>query len=417
MINPKLVFAGGELLQEEDSHKEDSDHKQEGHESHDVDSGHESDDHDEGDHDEGDHDEGDHDHAGDHDHGHGHGHGDHGPAISAEDWTVQNSMDYYLSSDHLIGHVQDQTFFEVPSIISKHINEDGEEVTGYIKEANHINIPNPLGFTNENPMIWVGTPIKDENGEVVGVKENEYLGNVTFQPTKFIVLELFAALIVAAVFITLGRKMKSGEPVKGRFWNMLEAGCTYVRDEIARPSIGSKDADRFLPFLWTVFFFVLTMNLIGMVPGLGAATGSISITASLALVVFGLVLYTGMKKLGGVGFWKAQAPHIKIDGVLAPLQYVLVPMIWAIEVFGLFVKHLVLAVRLFANMFAGHLVLAVFVAFIGVTWNTALSWGVVPAVFGSALGINLLELLVAFIQAYVFTFLSALFIGAAIHPH
>ena len=244
-----------------------------------------------------------------------------------------------------------------------------------------------------------------------------FLGNVTFQPTKFIVLEFFAALIVAAIFVTLGRKMKSGEPVKGRFWNMLEAGCVYVRDEIARPSIGSKDGDRFLPFLWTIFFFVLTMNLIGMVPGLGAATGSISVTASLALVVFAMVLFVGMKKLGAVGFWKAQAPHINIDGAMSPLKYVLVPMIWGIEVFGLFVKHLVLAVRLFANMFAGHLVLAVFVAFVGVVWNTLMAWGVVPAVFGMSLGINLLELLVAFIQAYVFTFLSALFIGAAIHPH
>ena len=136
-----------------------------------------------------------------------------------------------------------------------------------------------------------------------------------------------------------------------------------------------------------------------MVPGLGAATGSISITASLALVVFGLVLFVGMQKLGGVGFWKAQAPHIEIGGALSPLKYFLVPLIWGIEAFGLFVKHLVLAVRLFANMFAGHLVLAVFVAFIGVVWGTVMVWGVVPAVVGASIGVNLLELLVAFIQA------------------
>ena len=250
------------------------------------------------------------------------------------------------------------------------------------------------------------------------VKQNDFLGPITFQPTKFIVLELLAAIIVAALFITLGRKIKSGDPVKGRFWNMLEAGCVYVRDEIARPSIGTKDSERFLPFLWTVFFFVLAMNLIGMVPGLGSATGSISITASIALVVFGVVLFTGMKKMGAVGFVKAQAPHIEIDGALSPLKYILVPMIWAIEVFGLFIKHVVLAVRLFANMFAGHLVLAVFVAFIGVAWaSLALQVVVVPSVIGASVGIYLLELLVAFIQAYVFTFLAALFIGAAIHPH
>jgi F-type H+-transporting ATPase subunit a len=318
--------------------------------------------------------------------GDGHGEHEHGPEISAEDWTVDNSMDWYLSSDHLIAHVQDQTFFEIPF--------------PPFKEPYHLEIPNPLGFTDAEPMV--------------AVEDNEFLGPVTFQPTKFIVLELVAAILVAGMFIALGRKMQSGQPVKGRFWNMLEAGCVFVRDEIARPSIGTKDATRFLPLIWTVFFFVLAMNLIGMVPGLGAATGSISITASLALVVFAIVLYTGMKKMGVAGFWKAQAPHIELSG---PLKYILIPMIWAIEVFGLFIKHLVLAVRLFANMFAGHLVLAVFVAFVGVAWNTALAYGVIPGVIGASLGVNLLELLVAFIQAYVFAFLTALFIGAAIHPH
>ena len=156
-------------------------------------------------------------------------------------------MAYHLSNDHLIGHVQDQTFFEIPAFD--------------FKNKHKIPIPNPLGRTNDNPFIKFSTDVLDEHGHTVQ-KENQFLGNITFAPTKFIVLELVAALIVAALFITLGRKMKSGEPVKGRFWNMLEAGCLYVRDEIARPSIGTKDADRFLPFLWSVFFFVLTMNLI-----------------------------------------------------------------------------------------------------------------------------------------------------------
>lgn len=341
-----------------------------------------------------DHAHGDESHAGAGHDGHNGEHGHEAAEITAENWTIQNSMDWYLHPDHLIGHVQDSTYFEVPSF---HLTEENEPIK--------IDIPNPLGWTDDNPMF-------------PGVPQNDFLGPITFQPTKFVVLELFAAIIVAVLFITLGRKIKSGDPVKGRFWNMLEAGCVYVRDEIARPSIGTKDSERFIPFLWTIFFFVLAMNLIGMVPGLGSATGSISITASIALVVFGVVLFTGMKKMGAVGFVKAQAPHIEIDGALSPLKYILVPMIWAIEVFGLFIKHVVLAVRLFANMFAGHLVVAVFVAFIGVAWATlALQIVVVPSVIGASVGIYLLELLVAFIQAYVFTFLSALFIGAAIHPH
>lgn len=336
------------------------------------------------------------------DHGSSHGadgHDDHGHAtIDPADWTVQDSMNWYLDPGHLMAHVQDQNYFEVPRFVTK------DEDHAAFKDAMHIDIPNVSPWSEETPLVKV--------------EDNDFLASITFQPSKFVVLELVAAIFVAVVFVGLAKRIKSGEPVKGRFWNMLEAGCVYVRDEIAKPSIGSKDADRFVPLLWTVFFFVLMMNLIGLVPGLGSATGSISITASLALVIFVVVMYTGMKKMGAAGFILAQAPHINIEGSLSPLKYILVPMIWAIEVFGLFIKHIVLAVRLFANMFAGHMVLAVFVAFIGVAWaSTALAAVVIPGVIGASVGIYLLELLVAFIQAYVFTFLSALFIGAAIHPH
>ena len=107
-----------------------------------------------------------------------------------------------------------------------------------------------------------------------------------------------------------------------------------------------------------------------------------------ALVVFLVVMATGMKKMGVVGFIKAQAPHLDINPVL---KAVLIPMIWAIEMFGLLIKHIVLAVRLFANMFAGHLVVGVFVAFIGVAWGFSLIWGVAPVVILASVAINLLE--------------------------
>jgi F-type H+-transporting ATPase subunit a len=304
------------------------------------------------------------------------------------EWPMEDRMDYYLGEDHLINHVQDSTYFEFPKF--------------NFKDTVKIEIPNPMALFG----ISEETPIVEE--------QSEFLGKISFQPTKFVVLELISAILVAVLFITLARKMKSGQPVRGRFWNMLEAAVIWVRDDIARPAIGSKDATRFLPLIWTFFFYILALNLIGMIPGLGAATGSISVTAAFALVVFFVVMKTGMQKMGVFGFITAQAPHIDLAG---PFKYVLVLGIWGIEVFGLFVKHIVLAVRLFANMFAGHLVLAVFVAFIGVTWNTWLAIGTVPAVIAMSLGLNLLELLVALIQAFVFAFLTALFIGAAIHPH
>jgi F-type H+-transporting ATPase subunit a len=237
---------------------------------------------------------------------------------------------------------------------------------------------------------------------------------VTFQPTKFIVLELLAAFLVGGTFIWLARKVQSGEPPRGRLWNLLEAFVVYLRDQVAKPAIGSHDYKPFVPFLLTLFFFILTMNLMGMFPLFGTPTGNISVTAALALSVFALVLFVGMKKLGVLGFWKAQVPHLGIKG---PFGIVLGAGIWCIEVFGLFIKHMVLAVRLFANMFAGHLVLAVFVGFIGATLGYLVAWIVWPAAIGGSVAIGLLELLVAFIQAYVFTFLAALFIGAAVHPH
>jgi len=339
-----------------------------------------------------DHEEDGHDHEGD-------GHGHEGDAVSTADWNddIDLAMGYYLGPDSLIGHVQDSDHFELPAFPPW-----GE---GMMKGK--LSIPQISPYTDESPMMG-------ENGSVWAYQKNDFIGPVTFQPTKFVVLELIGALIVAAVFIPYARRIKSGNRPVGRFWNVIDVMVCYIRDEVAMPGIGSSDAKRFLPFIWTIFFFVLTLNLLGMVPGLGAATGSISVTAALAISVFFVVMSTGIKKMGFAGFLKAQAPHLDINPVL---KIILIPMIWGIEVFGLLIKHAVLAVRLFANMFAGHLVVGVFVAFIGVTWHTPLIWGVGPAVIVATIAVSILELLVAFIQAYVFAFLTSLFIGAAIHPH
>ena len=295
---------------------------------------------------------------------------------------AETALDYYMDAGHLFAHVQDATYFEVPKFVAK---------TG------HVEIPNVTGYTRETPMI--GTA---ERPIFVG------------RPTKFMVLEVLAALVLIVTFVWLARKAKAGGAPKGRLWNTLEAMVLFIRDDIARPAIGNPDGDRFMPFLLTLFFFILVLNLFGMIPFLGSATASLAVTAVLAIVTFGLVLYTGMKKMGVIGFIKAQVPHMDMQG---PMGMVLIAGIWAIEIFGLFVKHFVLAIRLFANMFAGHLVLAVFLGFIGVVWGTALAWGVAPVVVLASIALSLLELFVAFLQAYVFTFLAALFIGAAMHPH
>lgn len=236
------------------------------------------------------------------------------------------------------------------------------------------------------------------------------------QITKFMVLEVIAALLMLLIFVPLAWRIRHGGRPRGRFWNLFEAMLVFLRDEVARPAIGHKDADRFLPFLWNIFFFVLFCNLLGILPWAGSPTGALPVTGALALMTFAAVLATGMMKHGVVGFWTGMVPHMDLP---LPLAIFLKPMLLVIEVAGLVIRHSVLAVRLLANMFAGHLVLAVIVAFIGATANTMiLLWlGVTIGSLAGCVALSLLELFVAFLQAYIFAFLSALFIGMAVHQH
>jgi len=238
-----------------------------------------------------------------------------------------------------------------------------------------------------------------------------------FQVTKYMVLEVLVAVILIAIFTIYARKIRGGALPKGRFWNLIEILLLYIRDNVARPAMGGKHhADKLMPYLWTVFFFILGCNLIGLLPWSGSPTGSIAVTAGLALCTFAIGLVAGSKEKGILGFWTGLVPHIDIP---IYMKIILWPMLFVIELISLLIKHGVLAVRLLMNMFAGHLVLAVFMSFIAAsaaygmkTWVTVTTLSI-----GMCLFLYLLELLVALLQAYIFTFLSALFIGMAIHEH
>jgi F-type H+-transporting ATPase subunit a len=176
------------------------------------------------------------------------------------------------------------------------------------------------------------------------------------------------------------------------------------------------DGDRFVPLLLTLFFFVLGCNLLGMVPWAGSPTASFSVTLALAGVTFLSVIVAGMLKFGFFGFFKNQVPSMDLP---LPLAILLKPMIFAIEMLGLCIKHLILAVRLLANMVAGHLVLLGIMGLISAAATYSMGmWATVTgiSVVSSTL-FSVLELFVAFLQAYIFTFLSALFIGASVHEH
>lgn len=262
-----------------------------------------------------------------------------------------------------------------------------------------------------------------------------------FAITKFMLLEVVAALVVFAIFRTLARKAASGEPVRGRFWNFWEAIALYLRDDVVRPTIGEghvhheehaghgdygrgesmhatkrtggHPADKYLPFIWSVFFFILFCNVLGAIPWLGSPTGNIWMTAALAVCTFVVVIRAGMSEVGVLGFWK-MVPSMELPFALAIF---LVPLMWVIEFVGLIIKHGVLAVRLFANIMAGHTVISVILGFIAAIGSHPLFYLVAPASVFAQVGIGLLELFVAFLQAYVFVYLATVFISVATQPH
>jgi F-type H+-transporting ATPase subunit a len=216
--------------------------------------------------------------------------------------------------------------------------------------------------------------------------------------------QIIAMIIVSLVIIVLfGVIYKKKQQVPTGVTNFLEVFVMFVRNEIAIKNLGEHDGKKWAPLLCTFFFFVLGCNLLGLIPGSTTATGNVFVTAGLAtLVLFSMTVIVIIMK--GPGKWfSAFVPH----GVPVPVLLLITPL----EIFGLVIKSFALTVRLFANMLAGHIVLF---ALIGLLYAFPVYFSF-PAI-GVGLAIYLLEVMVAFLQAYIFTYLSALFIGQVLHP-
>ena len=245
--------------------------------------------------------------------------------------------------------------------------------------------------------------------EVV-VPWNFYLGrqHVDLSITKH-VINMWIAAGLLLILVGLGARKRALIPKGG--YNLLETFVIFIRDEISVKNIGHH-ADLYTSYLCSAFFFILFMNLTGLLPipafggfpGISTATGNISVTVVLALFTFVLTQIAGMRAQGTVGYWT----HLVPGGVPAALW----PLMFVIEFFGLFTKPFALTVRLFANMVAGHIVIFFLIAL-----TLFISVYVAPVSVAFALGIFMLELFVALVQAYVFTMLSALFIGMTQHAH
>lgn len=218
--------------------------------------------------------------------------------------------------------------------------------------------------------------------------------------TKNVFVILFMAFFMFFIFKGVAKTYKSGPMPKGA-GRFLEPLVVFIRDEIAIPNIGKKHYKRYMNYLLTVFFFIWFLNLLGMTPlGIGV-TNNFAVTTALALCTFFITQFTANKNYWAHIFW--------MPGVPKPMRIVLAP----IELLGVIIKPFALTIRLYANMTAGHIVLMSIIGLIFV----AKSWFAAGAFSSLTLALSLLELLVAALQAYIFTMLTALYFGSAVEEH
>ena len=235
---------------------------------------------------------------------------------------------------------------------------------------------------------------------------------IDFSFTRHLIFALLGSTIVLIIFLRLAARYKRGigreTPPQGIFQNLFETLIVFVRDDVARPNLGDDHYKKFLPYLLTVFFFILVCNLLGLVPFGATATSNLMITSVLAAFTFFLTQLNGSKDHWMHVFWPPGMPVL--------VKLLLIPT----EIMGLFTKPIALAIRLFANLTAGHLVILSLIGLIftfGGLFGPVAGYGVAPVSIGFTLFVYLLEILIAFIQAYIFTILSALFIGMAVAEH
>lgn len=266
----------------------------------------------------------------------------------------------------------------------------------------------------------------------IGTGDNVFTpgGEITLL-SNHVVMQIIAALLLVLVIPRFARPRRTGDPVSDLtprgFGNFIESICAYFRDSVVRPVL-QQHTDAFIPYIWTAFFYVLFVNLLGLLPlepltrrlvrsvfpdahhGIGgSATGNIWVTATLAACTLFMIVINGLRLSG-----------LKYLAHFCPGPLWLAPLLVPVEIVGLIAKIFALAVRLFANMVAGHVLLAVLLGFISASYialgaGAATGIGIVVVLVGVAF--NLLEIFVAFLQAFIFAFLTTLFIGQAVVIH
>ena len=259
------------------------------------------------------------------------------------------------------------------------------------------------GVNASGGFVWLF-----RNTEALAAFEPKQYGYFQFILTKHMIGVVLIALLVLVIMTLVARKAKAsvveGRAPRGRFVNLFEVLVLYVRNEMILPNMGERGV-KYIPIFMTFFFYILFCNLLGLIPGLGTVTGSVMVTAGLAVIVLFMLLVLGSIEQGG--------PHIFLKNLIPPgVPIPLMPLMFVVEFLGPFIKCGALCIRLFANMIAGHLIIASLLG-LGIMFNS-IEVGVLG--LAGALAMSLFEVFICVLQAYIFTLLSIIFFGAAIHP-
>ncbi len=337
-------------------------------------------------------------------------HDDHGNQNSSENWQDEIMEEEFQAGEMIIEHITDAYEWHIMTIGHTHVSVplpimlyDEGKFHFFMSSVFHHHDSHNGYYISHHDMNAGKLVRKNSDGE-------EVRPDLDFSFTKNVLAIFISMFILIFVFTSVAKayKRREGKAPKG-LQSFLEPIIIFVRDDIAKASIGEKRYKKYLPFLLTIFFFILLNNLMGIVPffpGGANVTGNIGVTGVLALFTFIITTFSGNKN-----YWL----HIvNAPGVPWWLKMP-IPLMPVVELMGVFTKPFVLMVRLFANISAGHIIILGFISLIFIFGEIAAGagYGVAVISVGFSIFMDILEVLVAFIQAYVFTLLSALYFGMA----
>ena len=329
-------------------------------------------------------------------------------ALAVHDEQHGSKLDFPVMQEHLIGRNK----FEIPNLI--HIThpieiyvpiwivpgcdiltlKNGQHLEGIIlSETEHSITMDQIHESEGHKYIEKTEILRADIAKIHNIK------NLDMSLYKQVIMMWIVSLVL--ILTLRGAGKRTSLVPKGKKQNLIEIFVIYFRDDVLYANMGKKQGRKFAPLILTLFFFILLANLFGLIPGTTTATGSVSVTLGLAVITF-----LSTQLFGNRDYWR----HIfATPGV----PFWLLPIMIPVEILGMFTKPFALTIRLFANMTAGHIII---MAFLGMMINFKSGWIAIGAVPMSAM-IFLLEIFVAFLQAYIFALLSSIFIGTAVQEH